>query len=98
VPPPVAPWNVTEQLPVAERMQVVELNEPPVVPGARVKVTVPDGMLEAVVKSLTVAVQDEVWEVVMLLGVHTIEVEVLSKTTVIVVATVGLPLCVLSPP
>jgi hypothetical protein len=80
-------------------MQVVELNEPPVVPGVRVKVTVPDGMLEAVVTSVTVAVQDEVWEVVILLGVHAMEVEVLSRATAMVAAfRLLLPLCVASPP
>jgi hypothetical protein len=60
VPVAVAPWNITEQLPVAERMHVVELREPPVVPAMRVNVTVPDGILEGVVMSVTVAVQDDV--------------------------------------
>ena len=36
------------------------LNEPPVVPGVRVKVTVPVGVFEAVVVSVTVAATDAV--------------------------------------
>jgi hypothetical protein len=60
VPAEVAPWNVTLQLPVADRVQVVELSDPPVDPAVRVKVTVPDGILAAVVVSVTVAVHDEV--------------------------------------
>ncbi len=39
----VAPRNVTEHVPLAERTQVAELRDPPVVPGVRVKVIVPDG-------------------------------------------------------
>jgi len=50
---------VTEQLP-ADRVQVLVLNEPPVVPEVRVKVTVPVGVFEAVVVSVTVAVTDAV--------------------------------------
>ena len=41
-------------------MQVVELSEPPVVPALSVKVTVPEGMLDAVTVSETVAVQVDV--------------------------------------
>lgn len=48
------PVNVTEQLP-AESVHVVALNEPPVVPGVNVNVTVPLGVLVAVVVSPTVA-------------------------------------------
>ena len=50
---------MTEQLP-ADRVQVLVLNEPPVVPEVRVKVTVPVGVFEAVVVSVTVAVTDAV--------------------------------------
>lgn len=39
--------KVTEQ-PLKKRVQVVALNEPPVVPGVSVKVTVPVGVLAAV--------------------------------------------------
>ncbi len=53
--PAVEPANVTEQLP-AERMQLLVLNEPPVVPGVSVKVTEPVGVFEAVVVSVTAAV------------------------------------------
>lgn len=60
MPAAVAPWNVTEHEPVAESVQVVELNDPPVVPELSVKVAVPAGMLVAVVVSVTVAMQDEV--------------------------------------
>ncbi len=48
------------QVPVPERVQVVALNEPPVVPALSVNVTVPDGMLEAVTVSVTVAVHVDV--------------------------------------
>jgi hypothetical protein len=41
-------------------MQVVELNVPPVVPAFKVNVTVPEGMLDGVVVSVTVAEQEEV--------------------------------------
>jgi hypothetical protein len=41
-------------------MHVVELSDPPVVPASRVKVTVPAGVLEGVVVSVTVAVHEEV--------------------------------------
>ena len=50
---------MTEQLvtpPVVDSVQVVALRLPPVVPGVRVKVTVPVGAFEAVVVSATVAV------------------------------------------
>ena len=45
---------MTEHVP-AERVQVVVLNEPPVVPAVNVKVTVPVGVLAGVVVSATVA-------------------------------------------
>ncbi len=90
VPAAVAPWNVTEHVPVADRVHVVELSEPPVVPGLRVNVTVPVGMLEAVVVSVTVAVQLDVCAVVIDPGVHETVVEVLSRVrlTVMVADTV----------
>lgn len=78
MPAAVAPWNITAQPPVASKVQVRALNEPPVVPALRVKVTVPDGILEAVVVSVTVAVHDEVWPVLIELGLHDTLVEVLS--------------------
>ncbi len=46
--------NVTEQLPAVDKIQLEALNEPPVT--ASVKVTVPVGVLAAVVVSVTVAV------------------------------------------
>ena len=57
--PAEVPVNVTEQLP-AESVQVVALNEPPVVPAVNVNVTVPVGVLAAVVVSVTVATTAEV--------------------------------------
>lgn len=59
-PAAVAPWKVTEQVPVADKLHVVALSDPPVVPAESVKVTVPVGMLEAVAVSVTVAVHVEV--------------------------------------
>jgi len=53
--PAVVPVKVTEQLPDTN-VQVEELNEPPVVPGVNVKVTVPVGVFAGVVVSVTVAV------------------------------------------
>ena len=61
--PAAVPVNVTEQLvtpAVVERVHVVELRDPPVVPGVRVNVTVPVGALVAVVVSATVATTLEV--------------------------------------
>lgn len=50
---------MTEHVP-AERVQVVALNEPPVVPAVSAKVTVPVGVFAGVVVSATVAVTEEV--------------------------------------
>ena len=61
--PAVVPVKVTEQLvtpPVVDKVQVVELRLPPVVPGVSVKITVPVGAFEAVVVSATVAVTEAV--------------------------------------
>jgi hypothetical protein len=55
--------KVTEQLvtpDVVDKLQVLELKLPPVVPGVNVKVTVPVGEFEAVVVSATVATTDAV--------------------------------------
>jgi hypothetical protein len=57
--PAAVPVNMTEQLP-AESVQVVALNEPPVVPAVNVKVTIPVGTCDAVVESTTVAVTEAV--------------------------------------
>ena len=60
VPAAVLPWKFTEQLP-ADRMQLVALNVPPVVPADRVKVTVPVGVIAVpTLVSVTVARQEEV--------------------------------------
>jgi len=53
--PAVVPVNMTEQVP-AESVHVPALNDPPVPPAVSVNVTVPDGILEPVVVSATVAV------------------------------------------
>lgn len=52
--PAVVPVKMTEHVP-DERTQLVALNEPPVVPAVRVKVTVPEGVFAGVVVSATVA-------------------------------------------
>jgi len=57
--PAAVPVKVTEQLP-AERVQVLPLREPPVVPAVKVNVTVPVGALDAVVVSVTVAATEDV--------------------------------------
>jgi hypothetical protein len=49
------PVNVTEQLPAEDSVQLLALNDPPVVPGVNVKVTGPVAVFEAVVVSVTVA-------------------------------------------
>src|SRR2546422_1029518 len=57
------PVNMTEQLvtpEVVDRLQVLELKLPPVVPADNVKVTVPVGAFDAVVVSITVATTDAV--------------------------------------
>lgn len=54
---------MTEQLvtlAVVDRVQLLELSEPLVVPAVRVKVTVPVGAFDAVVVSTTVAVTEVV--------------------------------------
>ena len=99
VPVAVLPWKVTEQLP-ADRIQLEALRVPPVVPADSVKVTVPVGVREAVVVSVTVAVHVDVPP--MLIGVaHETAVDVLSNgvgVTVIVFEAVGpLPLWFASP-
>jgi len=54
--PAVVPVKVTEQLPDESSMQLLALNDPPVVPAVRVNVTSPVGVLDGVVVSATVAV------------------------------------------
>ena len=61
--PAVVPVNVTEQLvtpDAVDKLHVLELREPPVVPAVSVNVTVPVGALEPVVVSTTVAVTEAV--------------------------------------
>lgn len=52
--PAAVPVNITEHVP-DERIHVVALKEPPVVPAVKVKVTVPEGVFAGVVVSATVA-------------------------------------------
>ncbi len=57
--PTAVPVKVTEQLPAA-RVQLVRLNEPPVVPGTSTKLTLPVGVIAIPVEvSVTLAVQVE---------------------------------------
>lgn len=97
------PVNMTEHVP-DERMQVVALNEPPVVPAVNVKVIVPVGVFVGVVVSATVAATLAVQLVppnaIVQLTAPTL-VEVLSlpvAVTVTVAAALLLVLCVVSPP
>ncbi len=78
MPTAVSPWNVTAQDPVKDKVQVVELKDPPVVPAAKVNVTTPEGMFEGVVVSVTVAEQVEVCPGIIDPGVHDTLVEVVS--------------------
>jgi hypothetical protein len=85
--PAVVPVNVTEQLvtpDLVDRLQLLALREPPVVPAVRAKVTAPVGEFDAVVVSVTVAVTDAVQLVapnaILQLTFPTL-VEVLSLTT-----------------
>jgi hypothetical protein len=48
--------KVTEQLLADDSIQLLVLREPPVVPAIRAKLTLPPGILEATVVSVTVAV------------------------------------------
>ena len=82
-------------------MHVVLLRLPPVVPGSRVNVTVPVGVLEGVVVSFTVAVHVEDSVCLITLGEQISEMEVLSGLTEICTdggCVPGLPLWVESPP
>lgn len=101
--PAVVPVNVTKQLVTADTVeseQVVELRLPPVVPAVNVKVTMPDGALDAVVVSVTVAVTEAVQFVppsaILQLTLPTV-VEVVSSATVIEFDVLELPLWVVSP-
>ena len=61
--PAVVPVNITEQLvtlAVVDKVQVLELRLPPVVPAVSVNVIVPVGAFDAVVVSVTVAVTEAV--------------------------------------
>lgn len=82
-------------------MQVVELNDPPVVPAFRVKVIVPDGVLEPGVRDVTAARHEDVWVVEIELGAQTTAVAVLTLGTVTTIdaeVALALGLWVVSPP
>jgi hypothetical protein len=99
--PLVVPVNVTEQLPADDKVQLLTLKEPPVVPAVKVKVMVPVGVFTAVVVSVTVAVTLAVQLVAanaMLQLTFPTLVEVLSFATVIVLDVPVLVLSFESPP
>lgn len=83
--PTLVPVKMTEQLPAADKLQLLALREPPVVPAVNAKLTVPVGVFEVVLRSVavttTVAVQ-LVAAVAMLQVILGIAVVVESKTTV----------------
>jgi len=73
--------NVTEQLPAADRVHVVD-EKVPAAP-EEVKVTVPDGVLDpAPFVSATVAVQVEAWAIGTEAGAQTTVVEVVRRVPV----------------
>ncbi len=89
------PVNVAEQLPADDKVQLLALKEPPVVPMVNVKITVPVGIFAAVVVSVTVAVTLAVQLVIprpMLQATFPTLVDVLSLPTVIVFDVPILPL------
>jgi hypothetical protein len=94
---------VTEQLPADDKVQVLALKDPPVVPAVKVNVTVPLGVFEEVVVSTTVAItlaaQLAPPSAILQLTAPTL-VEVLSlpvAVTETVAAVLVLVLCVESP-
>jgi hypothetical protein len=54
--PALVPVKVTEHVPADDKLQLLALREPPVAPTVKTKFTLPPGILEAVVVSVTVAV------------------------------------------
>ena len=95
--PAVTPVNVTKQLP-DDRVHVVALNAPPVVPAVRVNVTVPVGKFVGVVVSVTVAVtlaEQLVAPIAMLQLTFGTVVEVLSLTVLVTVTVAATLLLVL---
>jgi hypothetical protein len=84
--------NVTEQPPADDKVQVLALNDPPVVPAVKVNVTVPLGTFEGVVLSTTFAITLPVQLVApnaMLQLTFPTLAEVLSFATVIVLDVPG---------
>jgi len=99
--PTVVPVKVTKQLPAEDRVQLLALREPPVVPTVKAKLTLPPGVFEAVVVSVTV----EVTLVVQLVAPRAILqvtaptlVDVLSFATAMVLDVPELVLSFESPP
>src|SRR5437899_1551659 len=72
--PTVVPVKLTKQLPAGDSAQLLALREPPVVPAVKAKLTLPPGVFEAVVVSMTV----EVTLGRIVLGVQVTAVDVLS--------------------
>ncbi len=93
--PTVVPAKATEQLvtpDTVDRVQLLALREPPVVPAVKTKFTVPPGAFEAVVVSTTVAETLDVQLVApraMLQLTVPIPVDVLSFATVMVLDVPG---------
>jgi hypothetical protein len=96
--PAAVPVNVTEQLvtpDTVDSVQLLAVREPPVVPAVKAKFTVPPGVFEAVVVSVTVAVTLAVQLVApkaMLQATFPTLVDVVSFATVIVFDVPILPL------
>ena len=99
--PTVVPVKVTKQLPAEDRVQLLAPREPPAVPTVKAKLTLPPGVFEAVVVSVTV----EVTLVVQLVAPRAILqvtaptlVDVLSFATAMVLDVPELVLSFESPP
>ena len=92
---------MTEQVPADDKLQLLALREPPVAPSVKTKFTLPPGMLEAVIVSVTVAVtvatQSGVPSAILQVTGPTL-VDVLSFATVIVLDVPELVLSFESPP
>lgn len=91
---------VTEQEPEELSVQVLELNEPPVAPAVKVKVTVPVGPFDPLVVSVTAVITATVQVVEpdgMLQLTFPTVIDVPSFTTTTELDEPVLPLCVESP-
>ena len=99
--PTVVPVKLTKQLPAEDSAQLLALREPPVVPAVKAKLTLPPGVFEAVVVSMTVEVTLAVQLVAprtMLQVTAPTLVDVLSFATAMVLDVPELVLSFESPP